>query len=59
MSSLVDKISKFDGLSSLINSINNKKLITIKDIDLIDCFGNKIPKNKKKTSFLYKNIQQK
>lgn len=36
MSSLVDKMSKFDGLSSLINSINNKKLITIKDIDLIE-----------------------
>jgi len=36
VSSLVDKISKFDGLSSLINSINNKKLITIKDIDLIE-----------------------
>jgi len=36
VSSLVDKISKFDGLSSLINVINDNKLITVKDIDLIE-----------------------
>lgn len=36
MNNLVDKLSKYDGLSSLVNSINSNKIISIKDVDFIE-----------------------
>lgn len=36
MNSLIDKLSKYDGLSSLTELINAKKIISIKDVEFIE-----------------------
>ena len=36
MEQLVDKLSRYDGLSSIVNIINGNKLVTVKDIDFIE-----------------------
>lgn len=36
MDCLVDKLSKYDGLSSIIDVINSKKLISVENVDLIE-----------------------